>query len=165
MTGTEDGILGVDEEDQQRAVVELLTRAYWMEIETVMNYLAASMSQDGTRAVAVRAALARGVEEEVKHTLALGRRIQELHGVVPDDRALPSDAGYPHTLDRAADVRALVESVVAAEMGAVRHYSRIMRATARLDRDTHALALDILRDEQRHLRLFEGYLRELAPRR
>ncbi|MEA2199020.1 MAG: bacterioferritin [Solirubrobacteraceae bacterium] len=159
VTGVPDGLPGT--EDGQ--VVDLLIRAYWMEIETVMNYLAASISQDGARAVAVRAALTRGVEEEVEHTRALGRRIQELHGVVPVERGFSGDGEHPPGSERPTDPRAVIESVVATETSAIRHYSRIMRATEGLDPDTNALALDILRDEQRHLRLFEGYLREYRP--
>ena len=48
-------------------VVELLTKAYWMEIETVMSYLAASVNLDGVRAQEIRESLAEDVEEELGH--------------------------------------------------------------------------------------------------
>jgi bacterioferritin len=166
VTGTTGAPLGVEEEDERRGIVELLIRAYWMEIETVTNYLAASISQDGARAVAVRVALAQGIDEEVEHTRALGRRILELHGVLRGEHGLagPSGGGeHPQAPDRTADVRAIIESVVATEMSAIRLYTRIVRATVAIDEDTNALARDILRDEQRHLRVFEGYLREYRP--
>ena len=35
-----EGILGKDRTDRREHIVELLTKAYWMEIETVMNYIA-----------------------------------------------------------------------------------------------------------------------------
>jgi bacterioferritin len=148
-------------EDPRRDIIRLLTRAYWMEIETVTSYIAASVGQDGGRALAVRAALAEGVEEEVEHARALGRRIQELqHGVVPGAEPLDSDDEYPQPPPpaRPIDVATMIEAIVATETSAIRHYQRIMRATANLDADTNALALGILRDEQRHLRLFESYL-------
>ena len=151
-------------EGEQRAIVELLTRAYWMEIETVMHYIAASTNQEGACGVAVSAALTRGAEEEVEHARRLGRRVGELHGVFPGDQGLAADADYPQTPGRQPDVGTMIESVLATETSAIRHYSRIMRATAKIDRDTNALALEILRDEQRHLRLFEGYLRAYRRR-
>ena len=54
MSATEvpDGLLEIEEEDERRAIIELLTRAYWMEIETVTNYIAASVSHDGGRGLA-----------------------------------------------------------------------------------------------------------------
>jgi bacterioferritin len=58
----------------------------------------------------------------------------------------------------------MIEAVIATESSAIRHYRRIMDATERLDQDTSSLVGSILRDEQRHLRLFEGYLRESRPR-
>jgi bacterioferritin len=163
MSATEvpDGLLEIEEEDERRAIIELLTRAYWMEIETVTNYIAASVSHDGGRGLAVRAALTTGVEEEVRLARSLGRRIQELqHGVVPGAEPFASDEQYPQPPRRSTDVARTIEAVVATETSAIRHYQRIMRATATLDADTNALALGILRDEQRHLRLFEAFLRE-----
>ena len=44
-------------EDRER-VVELLAKAYWMEIETVMSYIAASVNLDGVRAQEVKQSLA-----------------------------------------------------------------------------------------------------------
>lgn len=149
-------------EGEQRVVVEFLTRAYWMKIETVMNYLAASISQlGGHAALAVRTALTEGVEDEVAHARALGRRIQELHGVVPGASGVGGDDDYPQPFESQTDVEGMVEAVIATEKSAIRHYMRIMRATNRVDQVTNDLVLEILRDEQRHLRRFEGYLSEL----
>ena len=48
-------------------MVELLTKAYWMEIETVMSYLAASVNLDGVRAQEIKESLAEDIEEELGH--------------------------------------------------------------------------------------------------
>jgi bacterioferritin len=142
------------------AIVELLTQAYWMEIEMVMHYIAATTSHQGARNLAVTASLAAGVEEEVAHARALGRRIQELHSVAP----FTGGEQHPHPPVRPPDLATMIEAVIATESSAIRHYRRIMDATERLDQDTSSLVGSILRDEQRHLRLFEGYLRESRPR-
>jgi bacterioferritin len=155
-----DSVLDWDSAPGSLSVVGLLTRAYWMEIQTVMSYLAASMGGDGSLGAAVVAALARGVDDEVEHTRALGRRIQELHGALPGDHG---PAEFHPVPGRQPDERAMIESVIAAELNAIHHYSRIMRATVDSDRDTHALALGILHEERRHLQLFERFLRECRP--
>ena len=142
--------------EQAPDIVELLTQAYWMEIEMVTHYLAGSTPGG---AGAVDAALARGIDDEVVHTQALGRRILQLHGDLPDQG--PTQYGAP--LGRQPDERAMLEALIAIELGAIRHYARIARATAGADADTHDLALRILEDERRHLRLFERFLRECRP--
>ena len=54
----------------------------------------------------------------------------------------------------------MIRGVIAAETGAIDHYSRIIEATDRIDPVTQDMVIDILRDEQGHKRLFEGFLRE-----
>ena len=46
-------------------IVELLAKAYWMEIETVMSYIANSVNPEGLRAQQVVQALAADVQEEL----------------------------------------------------------------------------------------------------
>ena len=70
-------------------VVELLTKAYWMEIETVMSYLAASVNLDGVRAQEIKESLTEDIEEELGHARRFAERIKELYGVVPGLRPSP----------------------------------------------------------------------------
>ena len=42
-------ILASENQAKRDEIVELLTRSYWMEIETVMNYVANSVNPDGIR--------------------------------------------------------------------------------------------------------------------
>jgi hypothetical protein len=46
------------------------------------------------------------------------------------------------------------------ESGAIEHYTRIIEVTDGVDLVTQDMVIDILHDEQGHLRLFEGFLRE-----
>ena len=55
-----------------------------------------------------------------------------------------------------SDVRGVIE----AETGAIEHYTRIIEETDGVDPVTQDMVIDILRDEQGHRRLFEGFLRE-----
>ncbi len=43
--------------EARESVVELLRKAYWMEIETVMSYISASVNLDGVRAQEVKESL------------------------------------------------------------------------------------------------------------
>ncbi|MGH2871114.1 MAG: ferritin-like domain-containing protein [Solirubrobacteraceae bacterium] len=55
---------------------------------------------------------------------------------------------------------AIVRGVIAAESGAIDHYNAIVELTDDLDPVTNDMAIEILHDEERHRRLFEGFLRE-----
>src|SRR5438067_5335625 len=44
------GILAEENRDKREQILELLAKAYWMEIETVMSYVANSVNPDGLRA-------------------------------------------------------------------------------------------------------------------
>ena len=50
--------------------------------------------------------------------------------------------------------------MIEAETGAIEHYNRIIEATDGIDLVTQDMVIAILRDEEGHRRLFEGYLRE-----
>jgi bacterioferritin len=50
--------------------------------------------------------------------------------------------------------------VIEAESGAIEHYNRIIEVTDGVDPVTQDMVIAILRDEEGHRRLFEGYLRE-----
>jgi len=50
--------------------------------------------------------------------------------------------------------------VIEAETGAIEHYNRIIETADSVDYVTQDMVIAILRDEEGHRRLFEGYLRE-----
>jgi bacterioferritin len=54
----------------------------------------------------------------------------------------------------------VIKGVIDAERGAIEHYSRIIAETDDVDPVTQDMVITILQDEQGHLRLFEGFLRE-----
>src|ERR1700753_2641233 len=82
-TKSSNGILSEDKAQEREQIVEMLTRAYWMEIETVMSYLANSTNPDGVRAQEIVAALREDIQEELGHATQYANRIKELYGVVP----------------------------------------------------------------------------------
>jgi bacterioferritin len=58
------------------------------------------------------------------------------------------------------DVVHVIKGVIDAEDGAIEHYTRIIQETEEVDPVTNDMVIAVLRDEQGHRRLFEGFLRE-----
>src|SRR3712207_9183412 len=77
------GILSADKAEERQKIIAMLTKAYWMEIETVMSYIANSTNPDGLRAQEVIESLQQDVQEELGHAQEFAKRIKELYGVVP----------------------------------------------------------------------------------
>ena len=162
MTTTNSAVSILD--DSRRAerehIIELLTKAYWMEIETVMNYVAGSINPDGVRARQIAASLEQDIEEELGHAKLFGERIKELYGVVPSSVDFKPEQDFMRPPEHQADVVGLIRGVISAESGAIEHYNRIIAETEEIDPVTQDMVIDILRDEEGHRRLFEGFLRE-----
>ena len=70
------GVLASEMERDREQIVAMLTKAYWMEVETVVNYLACSINPDGVRAQEVVRSLAEDVQEELGHAKAVRRAHQ-----------------------------------------------------------------------------------------
>ena len=150
------GILADQNAAKREEIVGLLTRAYWMEMETVMSYLAQSAYLDGIRAEA----LAADVTEELGHAKAFAGRIKDLYGTPPGSMDFTAEQTYLQPLDDPTDVATVIKGVIEAEAGAIEHYTRIIEACDGVDWATQDMVIDILRDEEGHLRQFERYLRE-----
>jgi bacterioferritin len=154
------GILDGDASGTRDDVIALLTKAYWMEIETVMSYLAASVNLDGVRAQEIKESLAADVEEELGHAKQFADRIKELYGVVPGSLDFHAEQSFLQPSEEQTDVIHVIRGVIKAETGAIEHYTRIVEETDQVDPVTQDMVIAILRDEQAHRRLFEGFLRE-----
>ena len=141
-------------------VIELLTKAYWMEIETVMSYLSAAVNLDGVRAQEIKESLNGEVEDELGHARQFADRIKELYGVVPGSLDFTAEQHFLQPPEHQTDVVHVIRGVIKAETGAIEHYTRIVEETEGIDPVTQDMVIAILRDEQGHRRLFEGFLRE-----
>jgi len=159
-SATGSDILSDELEQKREEIVGLLTRAYWMEVETVMSYLANSINPDGVRAQEVRESLAVDIREELAHAQEFGQRIKELYGVVPGSLEFRAEQRELQPPDEQTDLVHVIKGVIAAETGAIEHYTRVIEATDGVDWVTQDMVIAILHDEQRHRRLFEGFLRE-----
>jgi bacterioferritin len=154
------GILAPDEKEHREQIIEMLTTAYWMEIETVMNYVANSTNPDGLRAREIVAALEQDVQEELGHAQQFAQRIKELYGVVPSSIDFRAEQASLRPPAHQTDLIHVIRGVIEAETGGIEHYNMIIERTEGIDPVTQDMVIDILRDEERHRRLFEGFLRE-----
>jgi bacterioferritin len=154
------GIFSGDASGSREEIVGLLTKAYWMEIETVMSYLSASTNLDGVRAQEIRESLAEDIKEELGHAEEFAKRIKELYGVVPGSEGFTAEQSFLQPPEHQTDVIHVIRGVIKAETGAIEHYTRLIEVTDGIDPVTQDMVTTILRDEQGHRRLFEGFLRE-----
>lgn len=150
----------IRDESKRKKIVDLLTQAYWMEIETVMSYIANSINPDGVRAQEIVESLAGDIQEELGHAQRFAQRIKELYGVVPGSLDFTAEQSYLQPPRQQTDIVHVIRGVIEAETGAIEHYNRIIEVTDGVDWVTQDMVIDILHDEEGHRRLFEGYLRE-----
>ena len=154
------GILSDDRREQREQIIEMLTKAYWMELETVMSYIANSTNPDGLRAQEIIESLQQDVTEELGHAQQFAARIKELYGVVPGSLDFKPEQSYLQPPEQQTDIVHVIKGVIEAETGAIEHYNAIIEATEGVDPVTNDMVIAILRDEEGHRRLFEGFLRE-----
>jgi bacterioferritin len=154
------GILDEDMKDDREQVIEMLTRAYWMEIETVMSYISNSINPDGVRAQEIIESLNTDIQEELGHAREFGARIKEPYGVVPGSLDFKAEQSYLQPPEEQTDIVHVIKGVIEAESGAIEHYNRIIEFCEGRDPVTQDMVITILRDEEGHRRLFEGFLRE-----
>jgi bacterioferritin len=154
------GILADDKTQEREQIIEMLKKAYWMEIETVMSYISNSVNPDGVRAQEIIESLNGDIQEELGHAQQFAARIKELYGVVPGSLDFTAEQTYLQPPEHQTDVVHVIKGVIEAETGAIEHYNAVIEATEGVDPVTNDMVIAILRDEEGHRRLFEGYLRE-----
>jgi bacterioferritin len=145
----------------QDYIIQLLTKAYWMEIETVMSYIANSVNLDGVRAKEIKNSLQADITEELGHAQQFAARIKVLYGEVPGSMQFKPEQSYLQPPKDHRDVPTVIRGVIQAEQGAIDHYNKVIEyCEAHGDPVTADMLTTILADEQSHLREFEGFLKE-----
>jgi bacterioferritin len=150
----------IRDEAKRNEIVDLLTRAYWMELETVQNYIANSVNLDGVRAEEIKNSLSADITDEVGHAQQFAARIKELYGFVPGSFDFKPDQKLLQPPQDTTDVVSVIRGVIDAEQGAIDHYNRIIKACDGVDYVTQDMVTTILKDEEGHLRKFEEFLKE-----
>ena len=89
----------VRDEKKRKEIIEMLTKAYWMEIETVMSYIANSVNLDGVRAEEIKKSLAADITDEVGHAQEFAKRVKTVYGKVPGSMEFKPEQSYPQPPD------------------------------------------------------------------
>lgn len=151
-------------EQNQQQVIEELKVAYWMELETVMNYIANSTNLDGVRAEEIKKALAADVTAELMHAQTIGRRIKTLGGKVPGTKEFVAKQEAMQPPADNTDLVAVIKGVIAAENAAIEQYTKIIKLCDGVDYVTQDMCIQALSDEEEHRRDFMGFLTEYETR-
>ena len=154
------GILSDDQLAKREEIIEMLKKAYWMEIETVMSYISNSINPDGIRAREIYESLNADIQEELGHAQQFGTRIKQLYGVVPGSEDFSAEQSFLQPPGDQIDIVHVIKGVIEAESGAITHYNEIIEFCEGKDPVTQDMVITILQDEEGHRRLFEGFLRE-----
>ncbi|HTL51356.1 MAG TPA: ferritin-like domain-containing protein [Planctomycetota bacterium] len=142
-----------------KIVAELIV-AYWMEMETLQNYLAHSQNLDGVRAEEIKKALAADIPVELGHATQLAGRIRVLDGQVPGSLQFKATQRYLQPPAESTDVVSVIKGVIQAEEGAIEQYNQLIKLSDGIDYATQDLCIRILANEEDHRREFKGFLRE-----
>jgi bacterioferritin len=141
-------------------IIRELATAYAMELETVQNYIAASVNLDGVRSEVIKKALAADVLMEVQHAQQLAGRIKTIGGQVPGSLDLPRGQKSLQPKKDSTDVVAVIKGVIDAEDAAIKQYNKIIQLCDGHDFVTQDLVIEILGGEEDHRREFVGFLKE-----
>src|SRR4051794_1412023 len=147
MAGLSHGILAPTNDAKRLEIIELLKTAYWMEIETVMSYIANSVNPDGVRAEKVIESLETDIQEELGHAQQYAQRIKDLGGTVPGSEEFKASQSYLQPPADSGEIVHVIKGVIEAEEGAINHYNEIIQATD-LDPVTQDMVTTILADEE-----------------
>ncbi len=146
--------------EKRKEIIENLIKSYWMEIETVINYISNSINLDGVRAEEIKKSLALDVTEEIAHAQSLAKRIKEIGGLVPGSTDLEPVQSFLQTKEDTTDVVSVIEGVITAEDGAIEQYNKIIKLCDGLDYVTQDLCIRLLGMEESHRIEFVGFLKE-----
>ena len=151
-------------DETRQEIIEALKVVYWMEMETVMSYIANSTNLDGVRAEEIKKALAADIVTELGHAQLLGRRIKTLGGKVPGSMEFQARQEFLQPPSDNTDVVSVIKGVIAAESAAITQYNKIIKLCDGIDYVTQDLCITSLSDEEEHCRDFQGFLTEYENR-
>jgi bacterioferritin len=147
-------IVNPSREAGRRQVFELITDAYWMELESVMRLTSCRLRR-GQGKTDVVDLVERLLDDEIAHARRLVWRIAQLGGTVPEVKETVAEPLLPSAAEDAVDVVSLAVLVVRAANRALSHYERLADAARMVDPVTYELVLELLDDEGRHRDAFE----------
>jgi bacterioferritin len=146
--------------DKTAEIIAELQKAYAMELETVINYLANSVALDGVRAEEIKKSLQADIQAELGHATLLANRIKTIGGMAPGSLGLKFSQKTLQPPEDTTDVVSVIKGVIDAENAAIAQYNKIIKICDGIDYVTQDLAVTTLSDEEGHRREFQGFLKE-----
>src|SRR5947209_16353864 len=131
-------------------IVKALKKAYTMELETALNYLANSIHLDGVRAESIKKALTADITGELAHATQIGHRLKQLGSTVPGSLSLKMTQKALQPPPDTTDVVDVIRGVLDAENEAIDHYNAIIKMCEGKDYVTQDLAIKLLSEEEAH---------------
>ncbi len=150
----------MSDQEKRQAILQELAVAFWMEMETVINYISNSINLDGVRAEEIKASLQADVTAELLHAQLLAKRIKTLGGIVPGSASFVSRQSSLQPPKKLTDVASVIKGVIEAEDSAIAQYGKIIKLSEGFDYVTQDLCITALGDEEEHRREFMGFLSE-----
>ena len=147
-------------EEKKAQIIAALQKAYMMELETVVNYLANSVSLDGVRAEEIKKSLQADITAELGHATRIANRLKTVGGKILGSQALQFTQTSLQPTEDSTHLVSVIKGVIEAEEGAVQQYNLIIRLCEGTDYVTQDMAIQILGDEESHRREFIGFLKE-----
>lgn len=145
---------------KNQEIIDNLIKSYWMEIETVLNYIANSVNLDGVRAEEIKKSLALDVTEELNHAQTIAKRIKEIGGIIPGSGDFVAGQKFLQPLEDTTNVQSVIEGVIEAENGAIEQYKKLIKLCDGEDYVTQDMCITLLGMEESHRREFVGFLKE-----
>jgi bacterioferritin len=150
----------MSDQEKRTLIIQELSVAYWMEIETVMNFISNSINLDGVRAEEIKASLQADVQAELLHAQTLAKRIKTLGGIVPGSQAFEARQTSLQPPAKMTDVVSVIKGVIEAENSAIAQYNKLIKLCDGFDYVSQDLCITALGDEEEHRREFMGFLAE-----
>jgi bacterioferritin len=145
---------------KNKAIIDNLIKSYWMEIETVVNYISNSVNLDGVRAEEIKKSLTIDIAEELNHAQTLAKRIKEIGGIIPGSKQFKPEQSFLQPNKDTTNVASVIEGVIKAENGAIDQYNKIIKLCEGEDYVTQDICVRLLGMEESHRREFVGFLKE-----
>ncbi len=148
--------------NNNQKIIDELHKAYWAEMETVINYLAHATNLDGVSAQEIKEKLNNEINDELGHAKRIASRIKELDGKVRGSDTFSANQKTLQAIDDTTDVKYVIDGVIDAENEAIKTYKNIIKISEGKDFVTQDLATQILADEETHKTVFEGFKKEFV---
>ena len=144
--------------DSEKEVLDALCHAFEMEAEKIELYSEVSAKLEELQALSLQVIIDREVKDELQHARRLANRIKTLGGALPSIEQLARTQHLKRSSSASEDVFTMIRNIISAEETAIRYYRHLVTISEENDAETHSLAVELFKDENRHRGEIEGFV-------